>query len=131
MWDAGALSSLARITLTNQYSFRLMYTYERNVYAMKTMTLSFRMDVDEVTRLDRAAAEDGLDRASLLKRLLRRGYADYRYEVACNAYRRGDVSLSRAAEMAEMSVYDLLSRFPADNLQLNLTAEELQAELAS
>jgi predicted HTH domain antitoxin len=97
---------------------------------MKTMTLSLRMDVDEVRSLDRAAAQDGLDRASLLKRLLRRGYADYRYEVACAAYRRGEVSLSRAAEMAGIGVYDLLSRFPADNLQLNLTAEDLRRELA-
>ena len=98
---------------------------------MKTMTLSLRMDVDEVRSLDQAAAQDGLDRASLLKRLLRRGYADYRYEAACAAYRRGEVSLSRAAEMAGIGLYDLLSRFPADNLQLNLTAEDLRRELAS
>ena len=98
---------------------------------MKTMTLSLRMDVDEVRSLDQAAAQDGLDRASLLKRLLRRGYADYRCEVACAAYRRGEVSLSRAAEMAGIGLYDLLSRFPADNLQLNLTAEDLRRELAS
>ena len=97
---------------------------------MKTMTLSLRMDVDEVRSLDQAAAQDGLDRASLLKRLLRRGYAEYRYEAACAAYRRGEVSLSRAAEMAGIGLYDLLSRFPADNLQLNLTAEDLRRELA-
>lgn len=38
---------------------------------MKTMTLSLRMEADEVRMLDEAAARDGLDRASLLKRLLR------------------------------------------------------------
>ena len=98
---------------------------------MKTKTLSLRMEADEVKMLDEAAAKAGLDRASLLKRLLRRGYADYRYESACAAYRRGEVSLSRAAEMAGLSLYDLLSRFPADGLQLNLTAEDLRRELAS
>ena len=98
---------------------------------MKTMTLSLRMEADEVRMLDEAAARDGLDRASLLKRLLRRGYADYRCETACAAYRRGEVSLSRAAEMAGLSLYDLLSRFPAGSLELNLTAEDLRRELAS
>lgn len=98
---------------------------------MKTMTLSLRMETDEVRMLDEAAAKDGLDRASLLKRLLRRGYADYRCETACAAYRRGEVSLSRAAEMAGLSLYDLLGRFPADRLELNLTAGDLQRELAS
>jgi len=98
---------------------------------MKTMTLSLRMETDEVRMLDEAAARDGLDRASLLKRLLRRGYADYRCETACAAYRRGEVSLSRAAEMAGLSLYDLLGRFSADRLELNLTAEDLKRELAS
>ena len=98
---------------------------------MKTMPLSLRMDADEVKLLDQAAAHDGLDRASLLKRLLRRGYADYRYESACDAYRRGEVTLSRAAEMAGLSLYDLLARLPSDGLQLNLTADDLRQELAS
>jgi hypothetical protein len=46
---------------------------------MKTMTLSLRMESAEVKQLDQAAKHEGLDRASLLKRLLRRGYADYQY----------------------------------------------------
>jgi len=98
---------------------------------MKTMTLSLRLSADEVKLLDQAADQDGLDRSSLLKRLLRRGYADYRYEAACTAYRHGEVTLSRAAEMAGMSLYDLLTRFPANGLQLNLTADDLRRELAS
>ena len=98
---------------------------------MKTKTLSVRLNADEVKSLDQAADADGLDRSSLLKRLLRRGYADYRFESACAAYRRGEITLSRAAEMAGMSLYDLLARFPADGLQLNLTADDLRRELAS
>lgn len=98
---------------------------------MKTMTLSLRLNADEVKLLDEAANQDGLDRSSLLKRLLRRGYADYRYETACTAYRRGEVTLSRAAEMAGMSLYDLLTRFPANGLQLNLTTDDLRRELTT
>ena len=98
---------------------------------MKTTTLSLRLNADEVRLLDEAAKHDGVDRSSLLKRFLRRGYADYRYEAACAAYRRGEATLSRAAELAGMSQYDLLIRFPADGLQLNLTADDLRRELAS
>jgi len=81
--------------------------------------------------LDQAAAHDGLDRSSLLKRFFRRGYADYQLETACATYRRGEITLSRAAEMAGLSLYDLLIRFPANGLELNLTAEDLRRELAS
>jgi len=33
--------------------------------------------------------------------------------------------------MAGIGLYDFLSRFPADNLQLNLTADDFRRELAS
>jgi len=52
-------------------------------------------------------------------------------EAACAAYRRGEVTLSRAAEIAGISLYDLLARFPSTDLQLNLTAEDLRKELGS
>ena len=94
------------------------------------MTLSVRLDVDEVQQLDEAAEQDGLDRSSILKRLVRRGYADYRFEAACTAYRRQEVSLSRAAELAGLSVYDFLARLPATGTQLNLTPDDLRQELA-
>ncbi len=108
-----------------------MYTEKEIVYTMKTMTLSLRLNADEVKLVDQVAASDGLDRSTFLKRILRRGYAEYRHETACAAYRRGEVTLSRAAEMAGLGLYDLLARFPDDGLQLNLTAEDLRRELAS
>ena len=98
---------------------------------MKTMTLSLRLDAPEVKMLDEAAHREGLDRSSLLKRLVRLGYADYRIETACAAYRRGEVTMSRAAEMAGLGVYDLLASFPEAGLQLNLTPDDLRRELAS
>jgi predicted HTH domain antitoxin len=98
---------------------------------MKTMTLSLRLNAEEVKLIDQAAAQDGMDRSALLKRFLRRGYADYQFETACSAYQRGEITLSRAAEIAGVSIYDLLSRFPANGLQLNLTANDLRRELAS
>ncbi len=98
---------------------------------MKTMTLSVRLDRTEVRQLDEAAAQDGLDRSSILKRLLRRGYADYRFEAACVAYRRQEVSLSRAAELAGIGVYDFLARFPATGMQFNLTPDDLRQELGA
>ena len=97
---------------------------------MKTRTLSVTLDGDEVALLDQAAAREGVDRSAILKRFLRRGCAEYRYEAACSAYRRGQVSLSRAAEMADLPQYDFLARLPETGLELNLTPEELRRELA-
>ncbi len=97
---------------------------------MKTRTLSVRLDEQEVVWMDEAAARDGVDRSAILKRFLRRGYADYRFERACDAYRRGRVTLSAAAELAGITLYDFLARLPDAGLELNLTAGDLRRELA-
>lgn len=108
-----------------------MYTKHAFEYTMKTMTLSLRLDAAEVKQLDETAKREGLDRSALLKRLVRLGYADHRLETACAAYRRGAVTLSRAAEMAGLSVNELLARFPEAGLQMNLSSDDLRGELAS
>lgn len=98
---------------------------------MKTMRLSIRLDTEEVRVLDEVAGREGLDRSAMLKRFLRRGYAEYRQEEACAAYRRGEVSLSRAAEMAGVPVHEFLARLPDTGLQRNLTPDELRRELTT
>lgn len=97
---------------------------------MKTRTLSVRLDEQEVVWMDEAAARDGVDRSAILKRFLRSGYADYRFDTACDAYRRGRVTLSAAAEQAGIPLYDFLARLPEAGLELNLTAGDLRRELA-
>ena len=49
-----------------------------------------------------------------------------RSENACAAYRRQEVSLSRAAELAGIGVYDFLASPPATGLQINLTPDDLR-----
>jgi predicted HTH domain antitoxin len=98
---------------------------------MKTLTLSVRLAGDEVDGLDAAAAAAGLDRSALLKQFVRRGFAQHRFETACAAYRQRDVSLSRAAEMAGLSLYDFLLRLPEAGLELSLTPADLRQELAA
>ncbi len=81
--------------------------------------------------MDEAAARDGVDRSAILKRFLRRGYADYRFETACVAYRGGQASLSAAAKMSGISVYDFLARLPDAGLELNLSPADLRRELSA
>jgi predicted HTH domain antitoxin len=96
---------------------------------MKTSTLSVRLDPAEVRLIDRVARRDGVDRSTLLKRFVRRGHADYLFETACERYRRGEVSLSRAAELAELGLTDFIARLPQVDLHLNLKAADLKDEL--
>lgn len=96
---------------------------------MKSTTLSVRLDETDLRMLDKVAAIDGVDRSTLVKRYLRRGQAVYRFEAACEAYRRGEVSLSRAAEMAGLPLATWLARLPEGDLHLDQRPEDLRREL--
>ena len=67
---------------------------------------------------------------SFLKQLIRRGFADLQFEKACEAYRRGHVTLSRAAQKAGLSIRDFLVRLPEADLELNYGVRDLKKDLA-
>lgn len=97
---------------------------------MQTMTVSIRMPKDEVGRLDRLARYLGMERPSLLKQALKRGTADLVFEGACQAYRSGQATLSRAAEMAELPLRDMMLRMEDADLELNYDVSDLRKDLA-
>ena len=98
---------------------------------MKTFTVSMRMDQAEVKDLEKLANEMGLDRSTFLKQAIRRGCQNVLFERACEAYRQGDVTLSKAAQMARISLREMLLRMPQSGLELNYTAEDLHEDLES
>ncbi|MEI8241788.1 MAG: UPF0175 family protein [bacterium] len=96
---------------------------------MPTVTLSMRLPRQEAGRLAQLAIDLDMERSSFLKRALKRGAADLMFEHACQAYRNGDVTLSRAAEMAGLPLRDLLQRLHEAGLELNYDGSELQKDL--
>ena len=96
---------------------------------MKTVTISTRLTSKEAKEIESFAKMEGLDRSSLLKQLIRYGFSQVRFERACEAYRGGEVTLSRAAELAGVSYRELLARMPEAGLELNFDVEELKRDL--
>ena len=96
---------------------------------MATVTLSTRLAKEEARKIDELAASLGLDRGAVLKQLIRKGLKEIQIERALDAYRRGTITLSRAAEIAELSLRDILLRLPEESLELNYDVEELRRDL--
>ena len=96
---------------------------------MKTATLSLRLPKSEIQQLAAAAALGGLDRSAFLKHALRRGARDLMLEQAADAHRRGAATLSRAAEMAGLSLRDFIARMRSANLELNYSLDDLAKDL--
>ena len=69
---------------------------------MATVTLSTRLAKEEARKIDELAANLGLDRGAVLKQLIRKGLKEIQIETALDSYRRGKITLSKAAEIAEL-----------------------------
>jgi predicted HTH domain antitoxin len=96
---------------------------------MQTVTLSMRLPRTEAARIDRLAKEMGMERPTFLKRALRRGARDMQLEQAVELYRQGQVTLSRAAEMAGLSLRDMIVRLHSSGLELHYQADDLVRDL--
>ncbi|MBW1928664.1 MAG: UPF0175 family protein [Deltaproteobacteria bacterium] len=96
---------------------------------MSTVTLSARVEEEEARKIDQLAAELGLDRGTLLRQMIRRGLREIVSQTALDAYRRGEVTLSRAAEMAGISLRDMLLRLSEESLELNYDLAELERDI--
>lgn len=96
---------------------------------MKTKTISTRLGEEEVALLDDLASRAGLDRGGMTKALLRRGMAELYLEEAVVAYRSGRVTLSRAAEMASVSLWDFVARMEEHGLSLSYSGEDFDDDV--
>lgn len=96
---------------------------------MGTVTVSLRLPESEVSRLESTAQALGVDRSTLLRWAVRRGASALLLECACDAYRRGDVTLSRAAEIAGLSLRDMILKLRDQDVELNYGPEDLAADL--
>ena len=96
---------------------------------METVTVSVRLPREEALQLQELATQVGLERSTLLKQALRRGSAQVLFDHACAAYRRGEVTLSRAGELAGISLREFLIRLSSADLELNYSVSDLARDL--
>lgn len=96
---------------------------------MSTKTLSTRLTEEENREFDQLSVLSGMDRAVLMKRMLREGMSRMKWELAVNAYAEERASLSRAAEMAGVGIREFIARMPSERLVLNYGSEDLSNDL--
>lgn len=96
---------------------------------MRTLTVSVRLGKADAARIEKAAADMGIERSTFLRWAVRRGADGLMRDRACEAYRRGEATLSRAAHMAGIILRDMILRLRTQDLELNYGPEDLQQDL--
>ena len=99
------------------------------VATMGTVTVSVRLPESEAARMELAAREMGVDRSTFVALAARRGVQALMLDRACGAYRNQKVTLSRAAEMAGLSVRAMILEVQHHGMELNYGLNELEEDL--
>jgi TDG/mug DNA glycosylase family protein len=92
---------------------------------MKTEQINIRLDADLVSALERVAREEALDRATTIRRLLESSIKEWELERALLRYRRGEVSLGRAAEESGLTQWELIDALRVAGMAYPLGADEV------
>jgi TDG/mug DNA glycosylase family protein len=96
---------------------------------MKTEQINIRLDADLVSALERVSREEALDRATTIRRLLESSIKDWELERALLRYRRGEVSLGRAAEESGLTQWELIDAVRAAGMAYPLDADDVAERL--
>jgi predicted HTH domain antitoxin len=85
--------------------------------------VNIRLDRRLLAEIDELAEAERIDRSEIARRLLDAGLSAYRSEVALREYRRGTVTAWKAAEIAGISLYEMLDRIHAEGIPYEVDPE--------
>jgi len=90
-----------------------------------------RVEVETLETLDLLAQWQSLSRIQVVRQLLREGARRARIDYVTGLYRHGEVTLERAAEMAGVTVYDVMAHVRACGIVPPGDPTELRMDMAS
>jgi metal-responsive CopG/Arc/MetJ family transcriptional regulator len=60
-----------------------------------------------LVKLDEMSRIEGVDRSTLIRKLIRKGFEEYLKEKAAEKYIRGKITISKAAEEAGITIWEM------------------------
>jgi len=93
-------------------------------------TIAVRVDNSVEKEIARLMKREGYDKSSAVRKLLERGIEQWRLENALEELKEGMITLSRAAEMAGVSIYEMVRIVKEKKIDyISISAHDLEKEL--
>ena len=93
---------------------------------MSSRPVTARLKMELLKKIQEMAKEESIDRSSAIQRLLKIGLRKYRMEKALNLYRDGKVTLWKAAEIAGVSLREIMDAIKARDIPYQYDFEALE-----
>ena len=94
-------------------------------------SIGIRIDEDFLVKLDEISRNEGIDRSTLIRKLIRKGYQEYLKEKAAERYTRGEITMSRAAEEAGITIWEMEKFLVEKGYKSTYSIEDLIDEFSS
>jgi len=94
-----------------------------------TEAIGIRFDESFLKKIEKLSRDEASDRSSILRKLIYLGYRDFIKQKALKEYLRERVSISKAAQMAEMSVWEMEKYLVEEGYKSSYSVEDLDEEM--
>jgi len=91
-----------------------------------TKQMNLRLDEELIKEFEELAENENLDRSALIKKVLIEGIQQERFNFAIKKYVLKEISLERAAEIAKISIHELIAKITQLGIPSNLTIEDFK-----
>lgn len=98
----------------------------------KTKLMNTRVPIAILNQVENIAKEEQTDKSSVVRKLLDRAIKQWKLEKVANMYTERKVTLEKSAELAGVSVRELINYLKEKELEIgNLSADDLAEDIAN
>ena len=94
------------------------------------VTTSVRLPKEIVEEIERLSKEEGIDKGTLIRKLIAESLREYKIKKALELYREGKVSLWKAAEIAGITYREALEELKKRNIPFKYDLEDLEVDIS-
>jgi TDG/mug DNA glycosylase family protein len=96
---------------------------------MKTEQVNLRLEEDILADVERVARAEALDRATVIRRLLRESLGRWQLNHALRGYERGELSIGRAAEEAGLTQWELMDAIRREGVAYPMSGSDVHERI--
>ena len=93
------------------------------------VTFTTRIEEDLAKAIDEVSKEEGIDRSTVIRRLLMKAVKEYLIDKSLEEYEQGKITLWQAATKCDMSVWEMVIEAKKREIHVPYTLEEFREDL--
>lgn len=92
-------------------------------------SISIRLSEDFMKEAERLARLELVDKSTIIRTALEKGFADIKLRIAIDMFAKGKASTSEAAQIADLSIGEMMDELVKRGLKPNIAKEDIRGSL--